>query len=346
MPFQPSEPFVPAPGLANPHAQTIFAALVRPTRLPPLRRERLELPDGDFVDLDTFDGPTGAPHVVVLHGLEGSSRAGYVTAILRGAQERGWGATAVNFRSCSGEPNRLARSYHSGDIGDTLAVLKFLRARVTGPLYAAGFSLGANVMCRMLEETGAEAPVEAAASMSAPYDLDACCRKLDGAGAFQLLYRERFLRTLKGKAHAKLQRFPDAFDGRAMRAARTIRAFDDAVTAPLHGFRDAAHYYAESSSGPRLHRIQRPTLLLSAADDPMLERPVIPPAATDNPHLSVVLTERGGHVGFVAGSPHRPFFWGEAQMLKFLDEVRSGARVAPPQPNQATSPSFREGRTP
>ncbi len=321
MRFQPTRPFAPAPGLANEHAQTIYASLARPTHAPTVRRERRELPDGDFVDLDTFDGPRGAPHVVALHGLEGSSQAGYVTAILRGAAERGWGATALNFRSCSGEPNRLARSYHSGDIHDALLVLEEVRARVTGPLFAVGFSLGANVLCRLLEEQGEKAPVDAAASVSAPYDLDACCRKLDGPGPFHLLYRERFLRSLKQKARAKLKRFPGAFDGKAMEAARTIRAFDDSVTAVLHGFRDAAHYYAEASSGPRLGAIRKPTLLLSAADDPMLEAPVIPPGATDNALLSVVLTERGGHVGFVGGRVHRPDFWAEAQVLEFFASV-------------------------
>ncbi|MFP2931960.1 hydrolase [Pyxidicoccus sp. 3LG] len=318
MRFQQTQPFVPAPGLANEHAQTIYASLARPTHAPTVRRERRELPDGDFVDLDSFDGPRGAPHVVALHGLEGSSQAGYITAILRGAAERGWGATALNFRSCSGEPNRLARSYHSGDIDDALLVLREVRARVTGPLFAVGFSLGANVLCRLLEDQGDAAPVAAAAAVSAPYDLDACCRKLDGGGPFHLLYRERFLRTLKRKAREKLRRFPGAFDGRAMEAARTIRAFDDTVTAKLHGFRDAAHYYAEASSGPRLQAIRRPMLLLSAADDPMLESPVIPPGATENPLLSVVVTERGGHVGFVAGRVHRPWFWAESQVLEFF----------------------------
>jgi hypothetical protein len=321
--FQPTDPFVPAAGLASPHAQTIYASLVRPARTPLVRRERHELPDGDFVDLDTFDGPAGAPHVLVLHGLEGSSKAGYVAAILRGTAERGWGATALNFRSCSGEPNRMARSYHSGEIGDALAVMKLVRSRITGPLYAVGFSLGGNVLCRLLEETGASAPADAAAVMSAPYDLDACCRKLDGPGPFQLIYRERFLRQLKPKAREKLKRFPKAFDRKAMEAARTIRAFDDAVTAPLHGFRDAAHYYAEASSGPRLGAIQRPTLLLSASDDPMLEDPVIPPHAANNPHLSIMLTEQGGHVGFVSGRVHAPRFWGEAQLLAFFDAVHA-----------------------
>ncbi|NPC87047.1 hydrolase [Pyxidicoccus fallax] len=304
--------------MANEHAQTIYASLVRPTHAPTVRRERRELPDGDFVDLDTFDGPRGAPHVVALHGLEGSSQAGYITAVLRGAAERGWGATALNFRSCSGEPNRLARSYHSGDIDDALLVLREVRERVTGPLFAVGFSLGANVLCRLLEDQGEAAPVDAAAAVSAPYDLDACCRKLDGGGPFHLLYRERFLRTLKKKAREKLRRFPGAFDGQRMEAARTIRAFDDAVTAVLHGFGSAERYYAEASSGPRLGAIRKPTLLLSAADDPMLEAPVIPPAATDNPQLSVVLTERGGHVGFVGGRVHKPQFWAEDQVLEFF----------------------------
>ncbi|MBZ4418343.1 hydrolase [Myxococcus sp. RHSTA-1-4] len=318
MRFQPNQPFVPASGLANEHAQTIYASLVRPTHAPMVRRERRELPDGDFVDLDTFDGPRGAPHVVALHGLEGSSRAGYVTAILRGAAERGWGATALNFRSCSGEPNRMVRLYHSGDTGDALLVLRELRARVTGPLFAVGFSLGANVLCRLLEDQGEAAPVDAAASVSAPYDLDACCRRIDGSSPFALLYRERFLRSLKKKAREKLRRFPDAFDRRAMEAARTLRAFDTAVTAALHGFRDAEHYYAEAASGPRLGDIRKPTLLLSAADDPMLEDPVIPRSATDNPRLNVVLTERGGHVGFVGGHLHRPHFWAEHQVLEFF----------------------------
>lgn len=326
MPFQPTEPFAPARGLASPHAQTVYASLVRPTHAPPLKRERWELPDGDFVDLDSFDGVQGAPHVVTLHGLEGSSRAGYVTAILRGAVERGWGATAINFRSCSGEPNRLARSYHSGDIGDALSVMTHLRARLTGPLYAVGFSLGANVLLRLLEETGEATPVDAAAAVSTPFDLDACSRAIDGPGPFQRLYRERFLRTLKHKAREKLRRFPGAFDGPAMERARTLRAFDDSVTAPLHGFRDAAHYYAEASSGPRLHAIRRPTLLLSAKDDPMIPASTLPRDVSSNPHLHFISTEHGGHVGFVAGNVLSPAFWGEAQVLAFLSVQKVKAR--------------------
>ena len=326
MSFQPTEPFAPARGLASCHAQTIYATLVRPTHVPTLKRERWELPDGDFVDLDSFDGKPGAPHVVSLHGLEGSSRSGYIAAILRGAAERGWGATAINFRSCSGEPNRLARSYHSGDIGDALSVMKHLRERLTGPLYAVGFSLGANVLLRLLEETGDASPVDAAAAMSAPFELDVCANTLDSADPFLRFYRARFLRTLKQKAREKLRRFPGVFDREAMERASTLRAFDDAVTAPLHGFRDATHYYAEASSGPRLHAIRRPTLLLSAKDDPMIPASTHPRDVSSNPHLHLVVTEHGGHVGYVSGGPLAPRFWGESQMLAFLASRNASAR--------------------
>ena len=328
MSFRPTEPFVPARGLASPHAQTIYASIARPSLVPPLQRARWELPDGDFVDLDSFEGPAGAPHVVALHGLEGSSRAGYITAILRGAAERGWGATALNFRSCGGEPNRLARSYHSGHFDDALSVMVSLRQRLTGPLYAVGFSLGANVLLRLLEETGDNAPVQAAAAVSAPYDLDVCSRMIDGPGPFQHLYRARFLRTLKRKAHEKLRRFPGAFDEAALRRVRTLRDFDDAVTAPLNGFRDAGHYYAECSSGPHLHAIRRPTLLLSAKDDPMIPASTHPRDVDDSPYLNLVVTERGGHVGFVAGGPLAPSFWGEAQVLAFFAARNDEARPA------------------
>lgn len=322
MPFRPTDPFEPAAGLASPHAQTIFGSLVRPTHVPPLRRERWDTPDDDFVDVDVLEGPEGAPHVVALHGLEGSSHAGYVTAVLRGAAARGWGATAVNFRSCSGELNRTPRFYHSGDTADALAVLRRTRERVRGPLFAVGFSLGGSVLCGLLAETGEAAPVDAAVSISTPYDLTVCSAAIDGPGFFARIYRERFLRKLRRKALAKLERFPGAFDRRRLLAARTLREFDEVVTAPMHGFADAGDYYRRASSGPRLHAIRRPTLLLGAEDDPIVPAPGgIPRTATDNPHLTVVRTAHGGHVGFVTGRLHAPRFWAEDQALAYLAQV-------------------------
>jgi hypothetical protein len=329
-------PFAAPRGLRSPHAQTIGASLRRPGHSPPTRRQRLELPDGDFVDLDVLEAPQEAPHLLLLHGLEGSSRSGYVLAVLRDAAERGWGATALNFRSCSGVPNRLLRSYHSGATDDPAAVLRLIRDRQTGPLAGIGFSLGGNVLLRLLAEQGDDTALDLAAAVSVPYDLAASSLVLDGPGRFTRLYRARFLRSLRVKALGKAARFPGHLDATAIRAVTTLRGFDDAVTAPVHGFADAADYYARCSSGPVLGAIARPTLLLSAADDPFVQRPAIPDAAADNPHLDVVLSDAGGHVGFLTGSLARPDFWAEKTLMAWI-AGRLGVAPATADAGQAKS---------
>lgn len=318
MPFSPSEPFVPAFGLGSAHAQTIFASFFRPSDTPPMRRERWELPDGDFLDVDRLDAPPSAPHLLLLHGLEGSSKAGYIAAILRGAAAQGWGAVALNFRSCSGELNRLPRFYHSGETGDALYALERLRAETSGPWFGVGFSLGGNVLLRLMAETGENAPLDAAAAVSVPFDLLRCARALDQGKGFTAIYRRVFLRSLKEKALEKERCHPGALDARAVREADGIEAYDDAVTAKLHGFGTAAAYYQACSSGPALTRIRKPTLILSAADDPLVPLESLPVEARENPALSIVIAPAGGHVGFVSGSVVRPRFWAEDQVLGFL----------------------------
>ena len=257
------------------------------------------------------------PHVLVLHGLEGSSAAGYVAEIFRRIQQKGWNGTGLNFRSCGGEPNRLARSYHSGETSDALFALRKIRAAATGEVFAVGFSLGGNVLLRLLAETAEHAPLDAAAAISVPYDLDACAQALDQGGGWIAVYRRRFLHSLRRKALEKSKRFPDSFTASPIRSLRGIRAFDDAVTAPLHGFADAAQYYARCSSGPVLGKIARPALLIHALDDPMVPS-AIPAEAQANPLLSLLVTQRGGHCGFVGGSIARPQYWAEEQALDFL----------------------------
>jgi predicted alpha/beta-fold hydrolase len=319
--FEPAEPFRPAAHIESPHAQTLFAALMRSVRAPRLLRERWDTPDDDFVDIDFLPAPSNAPHLLVLHGLEGSAKASYVAELLRGAHLRGWGAAALNFRCCSGEQNRLARFYHSGETGDALFVASRLRSRISGPLFGVGFSLGGNVLLLLLARAGRDAPLDAAAAISAPYDLHACARVLDSGRGIYRLYRWSFLHSLRRKALRKLRQHPGIFNAKLVRAARGIEAFDDAVTAPLHGFRDAGDYYAQSSSGPLLGQIRRPTLLINAKDDPLAPAP-LPQGALSNPSLAAVLTERGGHVGFVAGSIRRPRYWAERQALDFLAAFR------------------------
>jgi predicted alpha/beta-fold hydrolase len=315
--------FRPARGLASPHLQSIYASLLRPTRTPPLVRQRLETPDGDFLDLDRLMADPRAPHLLVLHGLEGSSRAGYVAATVRAAAARGWGAVALNFRSCSGELNRQPRFYHSGETGDASFVLDRLRAEVRGPWLGIGFSLGGNVLLRLLAESGAGCPLRAAAAVSVPFDLLRCARALDRPGSgWMALYRHVFLRSLKRKAIEKARCHPGLLDEARIRAVRGIEAYDDAVTAPLHGWASAVDYYAACSSGPALGRIARPTLLISAEDDPLAPASALPPDVDENPHLTVLRTARGGHVGFVQGSLLRPRFWAEERAVQFLGEQR------------------------
>jgi len=287
-------------------------------------RRRWETPDGDFVDLDLLPAEPGAPRVLVLHGLEASSKAGYIAEVFRQACLRRWQAIGLNFRSCNGEPNRLATSYHSGSTADALFVARKLREAAPGPLTAIGFSLGGNILLRLLGETGDAAPIDAAVAISVPYDLQTCARALDSPGGWFWIYRSRFLRSLRKKALEKSRRFPQLFDRRAIRSVSRIEAFDDAVTAPLNGFASATHYYAQCSSGPILNRIRRPTLLLNAKDDPLAPSPV-PPEALTNPNLTVVATEKGGHVGFVSGSLFRPRYWAEQQAMDFLSRYTASS---------------------
>jgi predicted alpha/beta-fold hydrolase len=262
----------------------------------------------------------------VLHGLESSSHAPYVKRMVAAARAAGLSAVAMNFRGCSGEPNRLPRLYHSGETSDVARVVARLVAERPGrPLALAGFSLGANVVAKWVAERGDGLPAEVrgAAAICAPFDLAACGAAIDRGRGIGLLYRERFLRSLRRKALAKLARFPDLpLDARAVRACRTFLAIDEEVTAPLHGFASAAEYYALSSAGPLLGGVRRPLLALSAADDPMIPAASLPiEGARANPLVRLEVHPTGGHVGFVSGMPWRLEFFAEARAAAFLSEA-------------------------
>ena len=309
--------FAPAWWCRNTHLQTI-AATFRPSPPVPLTRVRWELPDGDFLDIDELAAGPSAPRLIVLHGLESSSRAVAVLTLLHEARRRGWGAAAVNFRGCSGEPNRLRRSYHGGDTGDLAWIVSQVSARhPNSPLGCVGISLGGNVLLKYLGEQGDALPaqVRAAATISTPFDLAASVQTL-GQG-FSRVYQGRLVASLKRKTLTKLVRYPGLVDRQALSAARTLAAFDDLVTAPLHGFANAAAYWAASSSAAFLARIRRPTLLINAEDDPFLPGAALPRAlVATNPLLTTAFTPHGGHVGFLADRPPRA--WAEARAAEFL----------------------------
>jgi len=327
--MSPSPPYAPSRWLRGAHAMTVFASVARVLPRPRARRERWELPDGDFLDVDRYvpARPPGAPRrdppvLVVCHGLEGSSRAPYVRGLVAVGLARGLAALALNFRSCSGEANRLPRFYHSGETGDLAHVVERLAAERPGrPILIAGFSLGGNVVVKYVGERGDALPpeVRAAAGISVPFDLEASARAIDGPGFWNAVYRERFMRQLRRKAAEKARRFPGAFDARAAARARTFAEFDGAVTAPVHGFPSAETYWRTCSSGRFIAGVRRPLLALSAIDDPIVPAASIPvEGARANPKVTLETTDAGGHVAFVAGSPFWPSFWAERRAVEFL----------------------------
>ena len=307
--------FVPASGLTDAHPQTLFGVVSRPKPSLPLERRRLETPDHDFIDVDVLLGRGGAPQVVLLHGLEGNSTSGYMLQMMAGCQQRGWTAWALNARSCSGAPNRHAASYSSGDFRD----VAWLVSTLHGPVVVVGLSLGGSVVLNLLAKAAPEAVV-AAAAVSTPYRLAECAQYIDSPAPFARVYRRNFLSTMKEKALEKAARFPEVLEPEAIRRVQSIRDFDHAVTAPTFGFSSAEDYYAQCSSAPLLGRITTPTLLLSSADDPLAPASHLPEEAFDSSALHVLVTARGGHVGFIGGSVLRPTFWGEERVLGWLDE--------------------------
>jgi len=280
-------------------------------------------PDADFVDLDWLaaPAPAGAPLLLILHGLEGSARSHYARHLMAAAAARGWRAVALNFRSCSGEPNRLPRFYHSGDTADLAHVVALLAGREPGArIGAAGVSIGGNVLLKWLGERGADAPpqIVGAVGISVPFDLEACARVLD-RGFEKWVYTASFMRSFRKKVRAKARLFPGFVDVRAALRARTFAAYDRAVTAPLHGFADERDYWRRSSSGPYLPRIRRPTLLLNAVDDPFVPRRSLPDPSTLPATVRAEFPPWGGHAGFFQGRwPWTLDSWAERRALAFL----------------------------
>ena len=329
-----SSDFSPAWFLPGPHFQTIWGRLVRPRRAVKLRREALDLPDGDELVLDHLDGPAASgTHFVLLHGLEGSSQSVYMQGILSAIARHGQTATVMNFRSCARDPesllrmlpNRRPRFYHSGDTGDIDFVLHTLAARMPeARLVGFGASLGGNVLLKWLGEHPGQSLIAAAATLSVPYDLGAGSRHLETTAAGRFYVRS-FLSTLKKKVQR--EDIAGLLDMARVQRSRTFWEFDDAATAPLHGFTSAEDYYTRSSSLHFLGRIATPTLALNAEDDPFVPHEALVRArAAASPAIDFRTTSAGGHVGFIGGSaPWRCEYWAEELVVGWLIE-KAGAR--------------------
>jgi len=316
--------YTPVAWLPGPHLPTVWASTCRHAPAPPLETERLELPDGDFVDLAWTPRPADRV-VIVLHGLEGNLQSRYVRALMTALDGTGYRGVLLQFRGCSGEPNRLDRSYHSGDTGDLAYLVDWLERRFgVAPFAAVGYSLGGNVLLKWLGERGAGAPLATAVAVSVPFDLAACADRLEEG--FSRVYLRRLLASMQNKYRRKFATRPSPLAIDDIRRLDTFWKFDDAVTAPLHGFCDAHDYYARSSSRQYLPHIAIPCLIIQAIDDPFVPVRALPQVTELAPATTLELAAHGGHVGFVARacSPSAPS-WLESRILRHLQACRPAA---------------------
>ena len=353
----------PAPvWLPERHTQTLFGALIAPTNRVKFLRSRHDTPDGDFLDLD-WASPTLAlppkrindqslahtaaarwltaseqdqlslsparPALLLLHGLEGSSKSRYAQAIASFFRAQGWIVVVAHFRGCSGFENRLARAYHSGDSADVGFILQTVRAHIPNATWhAAGVSLGANALLKYLGEQPDQSRwLQAAAAISAPLDLVAAGNHLSDNRFNREVYSRYFLRSLKPKVLAKARRFPGVIDVFRVNQARDLREFDHAYTAPMHGFRDAIDYWTQSASQPWLKKIKTPTLVLNARNDPFLPEHTLVSAEDCSQAVTLHQPAGGGHVGFVTGAWPGQLTWLPARLLDFFKTTASEAKT-------------------
>jgi predicted alpha/beta-fold hydrolase len=297
------------PWLPTGNLQTIWAATRAQRHLgsaPVFVRERWATPDQDFVDVDHLqrDPAAGLPsrHLVLFHGLEGSSASQYAQAFGSLAQARGWAYSVPHFRGCSGELNLAPRAYHSGDFEEIGWILQRLRQRASAPLWVVGISLGGNALLRWAQEAGhsAAAVAAAVAAVCSPIDLAAAGQAID-RGFNWLVYSRMFLSTMKPKALRKLQQHPGLFDAQRLMAARTLFEFDNVFTAPLHGYVDTPDYWRRASAKPHLEQLRIPALVLNARNDPFVPAASLPSAVT-GPYVTLWQPGQGGHVGFPQGA--------------------------------------------
>lgn len=317
--------FKPAWWLPGPHLQTLWPALFRgQVKNIPLEEERLELPDGDFLDLVWVGKNKQGPLILLLHGLEGSIQSSYAQGMLQAIDKNQWRGVLMHFRGCSGVPNRLTRSYHSGETNDLSMLMKVLRKREPNtPIAAVGYSLGGNVLLKWLGETAENNPLTAAVAVSVPFELHKSANRI--RQGFSWLYQKYFLRCLSARLSRKFRETPVSFPIPPLSELKSMWEFDDKITAPLHGFQNVHDYYSQSSSRQYLKRIRVPTLLLHAKDDPFMTPDVIPHVDELSRWVKLEVTEKGGHVGFVSGaSPWRVNYWLEERIPEFFREFFKG----------------------
>lgn len=337
MPLVEPSDYRPPRWLRGAHAQTIYPALFRKVAGVTYRRERLTLPDGDFLDLDwavgsrqstvvsrqsgisTVDYQLSTVDLVILsHGLEGDSTRQYILGMVRLLNQHHFDCLAWNYRSCSGEMNATLRFYHSGATDDLHSVVQHARAKGYAKIFLVGFSLGGNLTLKYLGEQGGGAGIERAIVFSVPLHLSSSSRRIDSGGS--RVYSRRFNRSLKRKIAEKAARMPDRISAANLKKVRTLRDFDDFYTSQLHGFRDAEEYYERNSSIHFVGRIAVPTLIVNARNDPFLSAECFPFQKMEALEgVWFEAPEEGGHCGFYPAD-YDGTLWSERRALNFFTE--------------------------
>ncbi|NRA83251.1 MAG: hydrolase [Gammaproteobacteria bacterium] len=320
--------FKPAWWAKGPHAQTILADFLTRRDKSLGHQQRLELPDGDFVDLvwttpppENYQGPL----IVLFHGLEGSIKSHYASRLLTAIKKHHWLGVIMHFRGCSGEPNRLSRAYHSGETTDARYLLTHLKQRFPMcDLYGVGYSLGGNMLLKYLAKHQDDSLISAAVAISPPLDLSACQQRLKQG--FSRVYQHHLLKRMKANLALKMQKVPQLVEhllcGSDLSKITNFHQFDSLVTAPLHGFSSAQDYYQQCSALPDLKKIRTPSLILHAKDDPFMSEAVIPTKEQLSLFVEYQLTQHGGHVGFIEGKyPWRPQFYIEQRVTNFFQQM-------------------------
>ncbi len=312
---------MPAWWLRSPHLQTIWGSILRTPPNVKTRRERLELPGNDFLDLEwldvLFEDPT-RPIILILHGLGGNIESHYAKAIMQAIDDCGWYSVFMHYRGCSGDPNRQYFSYHSGYTADVEYVVSVIQARYPhNPLAAVGYSLGGSILLNWLGKTGGKNPLTTAVAISVPFELGkAANRMLSGVSR---LYQWHMLRNLRNHMSHKFEKLGNPIDLDNLDELKTFWEFDTFVTAPLHGFKNADDYYEKASCRHQLKNIAKPTLIIHAEDDPFMLPEVIPQGNELTPDIVLELSKTGGHVGFITGNiPGSAEYWLEGRIIDHL----------------------------
>ena len=308
----------------NPHLQTIWPRFFGLRKIVPVTMERIDTPDGDFVDLAWGPAPQETQAVIVLfHGLEGSKDSHYIQDMLQACIGQPWQVVLMHFRGCSGEPNRTHRAYHSGETADALWLSQELRKRYpTIPFCAVGYSLGGNMLLKLAGETKAENPFSMCVSVSAPLRLDECAKAI--ANGFAQVYPRKLLNSMRKMLRQKFA-LPDyqgkvRIDESQINNLDTFEKFDENITAPLHGFASANDYYQKCSGMQFLKSITVPTLVIHALDDPFMNEAVVPGEQALSPSVAYEYSRRGGHVGFAQGKPWSTSTWLGTRLVSFITE--------------------------